>query len=180
MSSHKLLSAVLGSGLLLFLPGSATAQSIIAGQVTDYTGGVLPGVYTVTFTLPGFGTQVRDQLALQADVTVSGEAPVVDVQQVQRVDRAAWHHTHRWSYAGSISYVTGSHNLKIGTNITRGQNRFSRQGNGHGYNLYTDAPHPPGRTIDLGPPAATIPPPSRTWSPACRAGRSGPRTSSSR
>ena len=66
------------------------------------------------------------------------------------IDRAAWHYTHRWSYAGSISYVTGSHNLKIGTNITRGQNRFSRQGNGHGYNLYTDAPHPLGRTIDLG------------------------------
>jgi carboxypeptidase family protein len=56
-----------------------------------------PGTYKVTFTLPGFGTSVRDGFVLEADftatmnaqlrvgtlaetVTVSGAAPVVDVQ----------------------------------------------------------------------------------------------------
>jgi hypothetical protein len=56
-----------------------------------------PGTYTVTFSLPGFQTLVRDQLALPAEftmtinadmrvgsleesITVSGDAPVVDVQ----------------------------------------------------------------------------------------------------
>ena len=80
-------------------PAAALAQSSISGQVTDNTGGVLPGVtveasspdmiegsrvvvtdgtgqynvtslrpgtYAVTFTLPGFGTQVRDELVLAA------------------------------------------------------------------------------------------------------------------
>ena len=75
---------------------------------TDGTGSyniidLRPGEYSVTFTLPGFGTLVRDQLILGADVampldavmavgsveetiTVSGETPVVDVQQVQRIE----------------------------------------------------------------------------------------------
>ncbi|MCH7748867.1 MAG: TonB-dependent receptor, partial [Acidobacteria bacterium] len=124
------------SACLLLVPAVVAAQSVIAGQVTDNTGGVLPGVtveaaspalieqsrlavtdgtgqysivnlrpgtYTLTFTLPGFGTQVRDELVLIADftmnidialsvgaveetVTVSGESPVVDVQQVQRTE----------------------------------------------------------------------------------------------
>jgi hypothetical protein len=60
-----------------------------------------PGVYSVTFGLPGFSTLVRDGVevasnvtvtingdlkvgALQETVTVSGETPVVDVQQVSR------------------------------------------------------------------------------------------------
>jgi hypothetical protein len=60
-----------------------------------------PGTYRVTFTLPGFGTVVRDGVELQSNftatvnadlkvgtlqetVTVSGAAPVVDVQQVSR------------------------------------------------------------------------------------------------
>ena len=123
-------------GCLVLMPAAALAQSSIAGNVTDDTGGVLPGVtveaaspvliegqrigitdgtgnynivgltpgtYAVTFTLPGFGTQVRDELILGADlalnidvalavgsveetITVSGETPVVDVQQVQRVE----------------------------------------------------------------------------------------------
>ena len=116
------------------LPALASAQSAIAGAVTDNTGGVLPGVtvevaspaliegvrttvtggegrfnvidlrpglYTVTFSLPGFGTVVREGLDLPADftatvnaqlsvgaleesVTVSGESPVVDVQSAAR------------------------------------------------------------------------------------------------
>ena len=135
MRFGKLLLVVAAGGVLAF-PAVAAAQSSFAGQVTDNTGGVLPGVtveasspaliegsriaitdgaglyniidlrpgtYAISFTLPGFGTQIRDQLELPADVTlnidvamsvggieetvtVSGEAPVVDVQQVQRVE----------------------------------------------------------------------------------------------
>ena len=60
-----------------------------------------PGVYTVTFTLAGFNTFIRDGIeltgnftatvnaelrvgALEESVTVTGEAPVVDVQGVTR------------------------------------------------------------------------------------------------
>jgi hypothetical protein len=116
------------------LPGVASAQSEIAGVVTDGSGAVLPGVtieaaspaliekvrtaisdeagryaivnlrpgtYTVTFSLPGFSSFVRDQMVLPSDftatinaelsvgtvqetVTVSGEAPTVDVSSTQR------------------------------------------------------------------------------------------------
>ncbi len=96
------------------LPGvtvEASSDVLIEGSrvvFTDGTGNyniidLRPGVYSVVFTLPGFGTQVRDQLVLGADValpidvqmsvgsveetiTVSGETPVVDVQQVQRIE----------------------------------------------------------------------------------------------
>ena len=96
------------------LPGvtvEASSDVLIEGSrvvFTDGTGAyniidLRPGEYTVTFTLPGFGTLVRDQLILGADValpldavmsvgsveetiTVSGETPVVDVQQVQRIE----------------------------------------------------------------------------------------------
>jgi hypothetical protein len=60
-----------------------------------------PGAYTVTFSLPGFSTLVRDGIELGADVvatvnadlkvgaleesvTVSGQTPQVDVQQASR------------------------------------------------------------------------------------------------
>jgi hypothetical protein len=60
-----------------------------------------PGTYAVTFTLPGFSPLVRDGMTLpsnfiatvnaeltvgsvQETVTVSGQAPVVDVQSTQR------------------------------------------------------------------------------------------------
>ena len=128
---RRALVVLLGVALL---PAAAYGQSQIVGQVTDNTGGVLPGVtieasspvliegrraaitdsqgrygivdlrpgtYEVTFTLPGFSTVVRDELALPANfamtidvemlvgaleetITVSGEAPLVDVQQAQR------------------------------------------------------------------------------------------------
>ena len=96
------------------LPGvtvEASSDVLIEGSrvvFTDGTGNyniidLRPGEYTVVFTLPGFGTLVRDQLILGADVTmpldavmsvgsveetitVSGETPVVDVQQVQRIE----------------------------------------------------------------------------------------------
>ena len=96
------------------LPGvtvEAASPVLIEGSrvvFTDGTGGynivdLRPGEYSVTFSLPGFGTLVRDQLILGADVslpldavmsvgsveetiTVSGETPVVDVQQVQRIE----------------------------------------------------------------------------------------------
>lgn len=61
-----------------------------------------PGTYTVTFTLPGFNTFLRDGYELQADftatlnaelkvgaleetITVTGESPIVDVQSATRV-----------------------------------------------------------------------------------------------
>jgi hypothetical protein len=115
---------------VLFVPGTASAQSAIAGTVKDASGAVLPGVtieasspaliektrsvvsdgqgnykivdlrpgvYTVTFSLAGFGSVRRDGLelpsnftmsvnadlrvgALQETVVVTGESPVVDVQ----------------------------------------------------------------------------------------------------
>ena len=96
------------------LPGvtvEASSDVLIEGSrvvFNDGTGNyniidLRPGEYTVVFTLPGFGTQVRDELILGADValpidvvmsvgsveetiTVSGETPVVDVQQVQRIE----------------------------------------------------------------------------------------------
>src|SRR5882672_6903304 len=60
-----------------------------------------PGTYTVTFTLPGFGTVRREGIALttgftanvnaemkvgalEETVTVTGESPVVDTQNVQQ------------------------------------------------------------------------------------------------
>ena len=130
--------ALLGLLALVLVPSAALAQtnSTIAGEVTDNTGGILPGVtveasspaliegsrvaitdgaglytfvdlrtgtYSLTFTLPGFSTVIRDELALQAaftmnidaemnvggieeTVTVSGEAPVVDVQSTRQVE----------------------------------------------------------------------------------------------
>ena len=125
------------AGLALAPAGAfAQAGSQITGEVTDNTGGILPGVtveasspaliegsrvaitdgagrytivdlrpgtYSVTFTLPGFSTVlVEDQElpagfvatvdavlsvgALEETVTVSGEAPVVDVATTRRVE----------------------------------------------------------------------------------------------
>ena len=121
---------------VLLLPAAAFAQSALTGEVTDNTGGVLPGVtveaaspaliegsrvaitdgtgryniidlrpgtYDVTMTLPGFSTFVQEGInvsastnvtingqlsvgALEETVTVSGEAPIVDVQSAARVE----------------------------------------------------------------------------------------------
>ena len=121
---------------LTLLPAAALAQSSITGEVSDNTGGVLPGVtvevsspaliegsrvavsdgtgrytvidlrpgtYSVTMSLPGFSTFVQEGLELQANftltvngalsvgaleetVTVSGEAPIVDVQSAARTE----------------------------------------------------------------------------------------------
>ena len=96
------------------LPGvtiEAASDALIEGSRVVFTDGtgqytlidLRPGTYTVTFTLPGFGTVIRDQIALLGDVTlnldatlsvgsleetvtVSGATPVVDVQQVQRIE----------------------------------------------------------------------------------------------
>ena len=123
-------------GVVVLIPAAASAQSQLGGNVTDDTGGALPGVtvtaasealiegqvigitdgtgqytiinlrpgsYTVTYDLPGFGTQVRNDVTLASDVTlnldvvlgvgtveetitVSGESPVVDIQQTDRTE----------------------------------------------------------------------------------------------
>ena len=120
-----------GALAVVLLPAAAQAQEF-AGEVTDGTGGVLPGVtveaaspalieqsrvavtdgqgfyrivdlrpgtYTVTFSLPGFSSVLREGLELTANftatidaqltvggveetITVSGASPVVDVQNV--------------------------------------------------------------------------------------------------
>ena len=118
----------------LAVPGTAAAQSAIAGVARDATGGVLPGVtvevsspaliektraavtdqsgqyrivdlrpgtYSVTFTLAGFSAVRREGVILDANftapvnaemrvgeltetITVSGESPIVDVQNTMR------------------------------------------------------------------------------------------------
>ena len=77
----------------------------VRSVVTDGTGqyrivNLLPGTYSVTFTLPGFGSVKRDGVVLSGDfaatvngdlsvgdlaetITVTGEAPIVDVQGVK-------------------------------------------------------------------------------------------------
>ena len=77
---------------------SATSDATGQYRIVD----LRPGVYAVTFTLPGFGTFKREGIELTATfiatvnadlkvgalaetVTVSGETPVVDVQSSQAV-----------------------------------------------------------------------------------------------
>ena len=94
------------------LPGvtveAASDQLIekVRSSVTDASGlyrivDLRPGIYTVTFTLPGFSTFRRDGLELASDftavvnadlrvgsleetITVTGESPIVDVQSARR------------------------------------------------------------------------------------------------
>ena len=94
------------------LPGAtveAASPVMIEGTLTAFTDGagrytiinLRPGTYTLTFTLPGFSTVIREDVLLIGDsavqinaqlqvgaveetVTVTGESPVVDVQQVRR------------------------------------------------------------------------------------------------
>ena len=108
MRSRLLMLGVLGLAGLLLLPVSASAQSTIAGLVTDTTGSILPGVtveaaspaliekvrtavtdgqgrysivdlrpgiYTVTFTLTGFSTVMRDgvEVASNTNVPINAE-----------------------------------------------------------------------------------------------------------
>src|SRR5690606_6556620 len=94
------------------LPGvtvEATSPALIEKVRTAVTDGagqyriteLRPGAYTVTFTLPGFSTVKRDGINLQGaftsnvdaelrvgaieeTITVTGEAPIVDVQSTTR------------------------------------------------------------------------------------------------
>ena len=94
------------------LPGvtvTAASPALIEGQrvaITDSQGlysivDLRPGVYTVTFSLPGFSTIIREGIELttgftanvdsamavggiEETITVTGAAPVVDVQNVRR------------------------------------------------------------------------------------------------
>src|SRR4030095_12469893 len=78
---------------------SATSNESGQYRVVD----LRPGMYTVTFTLPGFSTVVREGIVLEAQftatlnvelrvggvaetITVSGASPVVDVQGTSRRD----------------------------------------------------------------------------------------------
>jgi hypothetical protein len=56
---------------------------------------------------------------------------------------------HAWSYKGSVSYVTGSHNIKVGFQNKWGNQRRNRNTNGHLNQLYISAPNPWGRTLDF-------------------------------
>ena len=92
------------------LPGvtvEATSPALIEGVRTAFTDGsglytleaLRPGTYTITFTLPGFSTFIREGIeivtgfsanvdatmtvgAVEETVTVSGASPVIDVQNV--------------------------------------------------------------------------------------------------
>jgi hypothetical protein len=129
-------SFLVGTAVVALLPAAAFAQSVLTGEITDNTGGVLPGVtveasspaliegsriaisdgtgrynivnlrpgvYSVTMSLPGFSTFVQEGIEVQAStnvtingalsvgaleetVTVSGAAPVVDVQSAARTE----------------------------------------------------------------------------------------------
>jgi len=120
-----------------------------------------PGVYSVTFTLPGFNTLVRDGVqltsgftaavsvelpvgALQETVTVSGEAPLVDTQNVRRQTLltrdlldALPTSTKNWAtivevtpgFSGSFADVAGQLNQNIG-NAYHGKTGTKRQFDG--------------------------------------------------
>jgi len=96
-------------GVLPGVTAEAASPALIEGSRLAFTdgegryniGGLQPGSYTITFSLPGFGTIVRDGIelvtgftapinvelavgAIEESVTVSGESPVVDVQSATR------------------------------------------------------------------------------------------------
>ncbi|MBI4477313.1 MAG: hypothetical protein HY654_09085, partial [Acidobacteria bacterium] len=56
---------------------------------------------------------------------------------------------HAWSYRGSITYVTGSHNFKVGFQNKWGNQRRNRNNNGHLIQIYSSAPNPWGRQLDF-------------------------------
>ena len=99
------------------LPGvtvDAASPALIEGSRTTFTDasglytidGLRPGTYTITFTLPGFNTFVREGIelttgftanvdvtmgvgAVEETVTVSGASPIIDVQNVQSTRRTS-------------------------------------------------------------------------------------------
>jgi hypothetical protein len=110
-----------------------------------------PGVYRVTFTLAGFSTLVRDAIELPANftatigaelevgvlketVTVSGDAPVVDVQSVQRtavlprdvLDAVPTGRT--FAAAGSLAVGVKVSDQNVGGARTGGQQRLTTHG----------------------------------------------------
>jgi hypothetical protein len=56
---------------------------------------------------------------------------------------------HSWSYKGAVSYVTGSHNFKVGFQNKWGNRRQNRNNNGNLIQLYSSSPNPWGRTVDF-------------------------------
>jgi hypothetical protein len=55
---------------------------------------------------------------------------------------------HAWSYKGALTYVTGSHNLKVGFQNKWGNQRRNRNNNAHLIQLYTSSPNPWGNQLD--------------------------------
>jgi len=110
-----------------------------------------PGVYTVTFTLPGFATVKRENVELSADfvatisvelrvgaleetVTVSGASPVVDTQNVVRrqvitkdvVD--AMPTSKNWSTIGVMTIGVSSNQNDVGGSAGEHQNQLKAHG----------------------------------------------------
>ena len=72
---------------------------------------------------------------------------LLDLRYGAKADGENNHYTRRWAYRGSLSYVTGSHSVKVGMDFSRGRNRHTNTSNGHLELLYEDAPNPRGRLI---------------------------------
>ncbi len=113
-----------------------------------------PGVYTVTFTLPGFSTYRRDGLELRAEfnatvnaemavgtleetVTVTGEAPLVDIRssreqtQIERETLEALPGAGRLTTLSSIlpgATLTQENNRGVGGTSDRTHTRYSVHG----------------------------------------------------
>lgn len=62
---------------------------------------------------------------------------------------ATENYPHSWTYRGAVSYVTGSHNLKVGFQNKWGNRRQNRNTNGDLNQLYTGAPSPFGAQLDF-------------------------------
>ena len=110
-----------------------------------------PGVYTVTFTLTGFSTVRREEIqlsaaftanvnaelrvgALEETITVSGESPIVDTQNVikrQIVDRdviEAMPTSKNWSTLGVMTVGVFSNQNDVGGSAGEHQNQLKAHG----------------------------------------------------
>ena len=156
------------------LPGvtvEATSPALIEGVRTAFTDGegrynitpLPPGAYTVTFSLPGFSTVVREGVelssgftaAINADmqvggieetITVTGASPLVDVQNVRQQTRV--------TNELRAALPSGGNGLMAITKLVPGMTNGTDQGGGgalgiYGSNQSTSATyHGKGSTVD--------------------------------